>query len=140
MLQCRLVVFWKKSAPYVHKSNQFNSSYEICVLACVINPLKPKLVYILFKISVRTSKRTPHFAITKINLLMLFKEIIAAYSENHAKDINTKFSVAACKSRWCIQLPLGLKGLSLHTVLCSEQFNLEVKVTAFSREHKQCKN
>jgi hypothetical protein len=30
----------------------------------------------LFKNSVRTSKRTPHFTITKINWLMLFKEII----------------------------------------------------------------
>jgi hypothetical protein len=29
-----------------------------------------------FKYSVRTSKRTPHFTITKINWLMLFKEII----------------------------------------------------------------
>jgi hypothetical protein len=41
----------------------------------------------LFKNSVRTSKRTPHFTITKINWLMMFKEIIAAYSENHAKPI-----------------------------------------------------
>jgi len=39
----------------------------------------------LFKNSVRTSKRTPHFTITKINWLTLFKETIAVYSENHAK-------------------------------------------------------
>jgi hypothetical protein len=44
---------------------------------------KPKLVQIIFKKSVRTSKRTPHFTITKINGLMLFKEIIAVYSKNH---------------------------------------------------------
>jgi hypothetical protein len=31
---------------------------------------------IIFKNSVRTSKRTPHFTITDINLLTLFKEII----------------------------------------------------------------
>jgi hypothetical protein len=49
------------------------------------NPLKPKLVYIIFKNSVRTSKRTPHFTITKINWLMLFKEIIVVYSENDTK-------------------------------------------------------
>jgi hypothetical protein len=36
----------------------------------------------LFKNSVRTSKRTPYFTVTKINWLMLFKEIIAVYSEN----------------------------------------------------------
>jgi hypothetical protein len=29
----------------------------------------------LFKNSVRTSKRTPHFTITKINWLMMFKDV-----------------------------------------------------------------
>jgi hypothetical protein len=43
----------------------------------------------LFKNSVRTSKRTPYFTITKINWLTLFKEIIAVYSQNHTKPINT---------------------------------------------------
>jgi hypothetical protein len=42
---------------------------------------------VLFKNPVRTSKRTPHFTIRKINWLTLFKEIIAVYSENHAKPI-----------------------------------------------------
>jgi len=50
----------------------------------------------LFKNSVRTSKRTLHFTITKINWLMLFKEIIAVYSEKHTKPINTKLSVTDC--------------------------------------------
>jgi hypothetical protein len=39
----------------------------------------------LFKNSVHTSKRTPHFTITKINWLTLFKEIIPVYAENHMK-------------------------------------------------------
>jgi hypothetical protein len=56
----------------------------------------------LFKNSVRTSKRTPNFTIAKINWLMLFKEIIAVYSENHAKPINTKFSITDCQSRWFV--------------------------------------
>jgi hypothetical protein len=60
-----------------------------------INPLKTKLIYILF-----TSKRTPHFIITKINWVMLFKEIITIYSEKHAKPINTKCSITDCQSRW----------------------------------------
>jgi hypothetical protein len=42
---------------------------------------------IVLQNSVRTSKRTPHFTITKINWLMLFREIITVYSENHAKPI-----------------------------------------------------
>jgi hypothetical protein len=43
----------------------------------------------IFKNSVRTAKKTPHFTITKINWLTLFTEIIATYSENHTKPINT---------------------------------------------------
>jgi hypothetical protein len=47
----------------------------------------------LFKNPVRTSKRTPHFTITQINWLMLFKEIIDVYSENRAEPIDTKYGV-----------------------------------------------
>jgi hypothetical protein len=50
-----------------------------------VNTLKPKLVSIIFKYPVLTSKKTPHFTITKINLLTLFKEIISVYTENHTK-------------------------------------------------------
>jgi hypothetical protein len=56
----------------------------------------------LFKNSVRTSKRTPHFTITKINWLMLFKEIIDVCSENHAKPINMRYSVTYCADSWDI--------------------------------------
>jgi hypothetical protein len=56
----------------------------------------------LFKNSVHTSKRTPHFTITKINWLMLFKEIITVYSENRAKPVNKKCSITDCQSRWFI--------------------------------------
>jgi hypothetical protein len=43
----------------------------------------------IFNNSVRTAKKTPHFTITKINWLTLFKEIIAVYCKNHMKRINT---------------------------------------------------
>jgi hypothetical protein len=36
--------------------------------------------------SVRTSKRTPHITITKINWLTLFKEIIPVYTVNHIQS------------------------------------------------------
>jgi hypothetical protein len=42
---------------------------------------------------------------------MLFKEIIAVYSENHVKPINTKCSITDCQSRWLIYFPYSLKGL-----------------------------
>jgi hypothetical protein len=48
----------------------------------VLNPLKPKLVLLIFKQSVRTSKKTQHFTIAKVKRLTLFKEIIAVYCEN----------------------------------------------------------
>jgi hypothetical protein len=60
------------------------------------NPLKAKFAYVIFKNSARTSKRTPHFIITKMKWLMLFKKIISVYTENHAKPINTKYSVTDC--------------------------------------------
>jgi hypothetical protein len=51
--------------------------------------LKSPADQIIFKYSVRTAKKTQHFTIKKINRLTLFKEIIAVYSENHTKHINT---------------------------------------------------
>jgi hypothetical protein len=44
-------------------------------------------VEIIFQRSVRTAKTTQPMTITKIKLLMLFKEIVV-YSENHIKAIN----------------------------------------------------
>jgi hypothetical protein len=54
----------------------------------------------LFESSVRTSKKTPHFTITKINWLTLFKEIMAVYSENYTRPINKV-------------VPWALKGLNV---------------------------
>jgi hypothetical protein len=59
----------------------------------LLNPLKPKLVQIILKNSVRTSKRTPHLTITKIDWLMLLKEIMAVYSESQTRPINTEYTV-----------------------------------------------
>jgi hypothetical protein len=65
----------------------------------------------LFKISVRTSKRTPHFTITKINWLMLFKEIIAVYSEEHTKPINTNSALLTVKADGSYNYRSALQGL-----------------------------
>jgi hypothetical protein len=54
----------------------------------LINPLKMKLIWIIFYNPLRTSKKTQRIYITKINWLM-FKEIISVYSENHTKPINS---------------------------------------------------
>jgi hypothetical protein len=42
---------------------------------------------------------------------MLIKEIIAVYSQNHAKSINIKYSAADSQSMWYICVPLGFKRL-----------------------------
>jgi hypothetical protein len=59
------------------------------VINFLINPLKLKHTQIIFKNSVHTAKKTQHVSITKINWLMLFKEIIPVYSENHTNPINS---------------------------------------------------
>jgi hypothetical protein len=69
----------------------------------------------LFKNSVRTSKRTPHFTITKIQWLMLFKKITSVYFQNNAKPKNTingQNAVIGHRRRY-IYLPLGLKNVKL---------------------------
>jgi hypothetical protein len=50
-----------------------------------------KHVQIMFKYSVRTSKKTLHL-ITYINWLTQFMEIIAVYTENRTKPITTKYT------------------------------------------------
>jgi hypothetical protein len=55
--------------------------------------IKAEARLMMFKNSVRTSKRTPHFTIKKINWLMLFKEVMGFCNENHTKPLNTKYSV-----------------------------------------------
>jgi hypothetical protein len=72
----------------------------------------------LFKNSVRTSKRTPHSTITAINWLMLFKEIIADYSENDSKLINTNSSPLAAKGAGTYNNHWALKG---KTVVVTKQ-------------------
>jgi hypothetical protein len=46
------------------------------------------MLKIIFKNPVRTSKTTPYFTDTKINWLILFKEPVPIYNENHPKLIN----------------------------------------------------
>jgi hypothetical protein len=65
----------------------------------------------LFKNSVRTSKRTPHFTITKINWLTLFKEIIAVYSEKNMQNQKTQNSaLLSVKADGSYSYRSGLKG------------------------------
>jgi hypothetical protein len=41
-------------------------------------------------------KRTQHFSFTMINWLMLFKEIIPVYTENHTIPKNTRWGITDC--------------------------------------------
>jgi hypothetical protein len=47
-----------------------------------------KFVSIMFKSSVHTAKEIYPVAITEIKWLMLFREIISVYFENHTKPMN----------------------------------------------------
>jgi hypothetical protein len=54
-----------------------------------VNILMPEIMYMLSKGSVRTSQETHYVSATKPNRLMLFREIIAGYCENHTERTNT---------------------------------------------------
>jgi hypothetical protein len=58
-------------------------------------PLKATAALIIFKNPVRTSKRTPQFAITEINCLVLFKDIITVYRDKHTKHSFADVKTAA---------------------------------------------
>jgi hypothetical protein len=73
----------------------------------LINPLKLVLIHIIVNNSGCTSKTTPHFTITKINWLMLFKEIIAIYNVKHIKSINTKSVVTDCEPGSSVSIVSG---------------------------------
>jgi hypothetical protein len=60
------------------------------VLQIKFNILKPNFLKVIVNNFVRTAKKTPHFTVTKVNQLTLFKEIIAVYSEKYVKHINRK--------------------------------------------------
>jgi hypothetical protein len=112
--------WWRQYAPLNRRTTKFlhgsttqktalniiNSPLHIPLLCItslrvsVFKPLKPKHVYIIINNSVRTSKRTPHFSIKSIKWLILFEEIIAVYTENHTKPINTKYTVTGCEDSW----------------------------------------
>jgi hypothetical protein len=64
----------------------------------------------LFKNPVRTSKRTPYFTITRMNLLMLFKEIFALYSAKYRKELSRNAGLLIVKARYSVR-PLVFKGL-----------------------------
>jgi hypothetical protein len=53
---------------------------------------------------------TPHFANTKTNWLMLFKEMIAVYSENHVRPINTNTVLQVVKIAGTYNYQYALKG------------------------------
>jgi hypothetical protein len=74
-----------------------------------INTLTAKLVSIIFNNSVRTAKKTPHFTITKINRLTLFKEINVVCNENHMKRTNTKRSFTDVKTADAYSYKTNLK-------------------------------
>jgi hypothetical protein len=80
----------------------------------------------LFKNSVRTSQRTPHFTITKINWLTLFKEIIAVYRENHTKPQIQNTASLNSKVEGIYSYRLGFKLLNFHNSNCGRGRSVDV--------------
>jgi hypothetical protein len=55
-----------------------------------------KVHQIIFKNLIPSSKENITLHNYKVNLFMLFKKIIAIYTENHTKPINTRCRVTDC--------------------------------------------
>jgi hypothetical protein len=69
---------------------------------------------LMFKNSVTNyGKENNTSSFTKIRWLVLLRELIAVYYENHLKYINTLCGQNAkfCIVKWCTQLPVGFKQL-----------------------------
>jgi hypothetical protein len=64
----------------------------------------------IFKNSVRTAKKAPHFTIAKLNLLKLFKGIIPIYSENHTKHINKNADILIAEAGRTYSYHFALNG------------------------------
>jgi hypothetical protein len=62
----------------------------VCVYLTSFIPLRPKRVQIIFKNLVFTAKKTLHFTITKINWLILLKEITGIKIDKYKKTVNKK--------------------------------------------------
>jgi hypothetical protein len=73
----------------------------------------------LFKNPVRTSKRTPHFTITRINWLMTFKKIIPVYNDcdKHTKPQIKNASSITAKGAGTDNYHSALKGYTFATLV-----------------------
>jgi hypothetical protein len=105
------VLHWLSQSGFYYFSTWKNNSFSRGTQLHRVNYLIWSLLFVIFlltsyynypfagearlntKNSVRTAKKTPHFTVTKINRLTLFKEIIAIYTETHTKHINTRSTI-----------------------------------------------
>jgi hypothetical protein len=75
---------------------------------CIIRPYDYSSVSLY-----RTSKKMQLVPTTTINWLTLFEEIIAVYTENHTKHINTKFNFTGTYSyHWVLKGQCISNGMS----------------------------
>jgi hypothetical protein len=70
-------------AIYLHSSLQCYFFSEVLAIVAYSDLRNLKFLSIIFKYSLHTSEDTRHISATKPNQLMLFRETIAVYCENH---------------------------------------------------------
>lgn len=69
------------------KKERYEDKSELLVM---FNPAQPRLIQIISKNFVRTSKKTQY------SWRMMFEEIISVYTDNHKKSINIKCTFTGC--------------------------------------------
>jgi hypothetical protein len=99
----------------------------------------------LFKNTVRTSKRTPHLTITEINWLTLFKEtvtvvqgIIPSCSQNHTRPIIQKVDLVIDKATDIVTILKGKEDLIRSVRIRSNKMRgNRTKIAQYLIKHKQ---
>jgi hypothetical protein len=80
---------------------QRDATFATLLLSHLLNPLKIEFLLIYIN-PVRTSQETHHVSATKPNRLMLFRETVAVYCENHTENTNTL--CGQCKIHFTIDI------------------------------------
>jgi len=76
LCSCEIKSFINVTTNHTEVYSMFTNFLISACSPVLFNPLEPALIQIIFTNSVRTSKKTQHFTVTKINRLMLFKETL----------------------------------------------------------------
>jgi hypothetical protein len=91
-----MIIIWKEIQMLTTEATDIATNV-VCIAA--VNASVVCKVFTIKTLKIKSIPQSRHFIITKTSQLMLFKDIITVYTENHMKHINTlwaKWRVMDC--------------------------------------------